>query len=530
MKSKTGTICILITAFAFGTMEISLKIAAGAFTSFQLTFLRFMIGGLMLLPFAIVETRRRKLKLTGGDFVYLLMLGVINICISMVLFQIGVQMSNAGLAAIVMSSNPVFTMIFSHFIVHDYFNRQKAITLILSIIGLLVVANPASFFNGGGAIGLLIVLVSAIGFAFYTTLGKVKMDRFGGMIENSYSFIIGSLVLLVINLIKHEPIIRGINSHSILPLLYAAVVVTGVGYMCYMKAVDLSGPSSASVAFFIKPVVALIGAAIVLGEPITANAVVGMLFIIAGCTLAGPVDRLISRFQARKGELKAPVPQAGAGTAETGNTDSDTPLVVTIARGFGSGGRDTGKELADNLGIKYYDTEIIEMLEKESGFSPDFVKEYDQKLGPTGSMILFGMYDQYVNYAADEKSPVRKLFSEESDLIKKLASENSCVIVGRLAGRILKGRKNVFRVFISADLDWAAQRVSKRDGISYEDSVKKIRKINRQRREHCSYFTDTVWDNVSNYDLVVSTSSCGGPEEAAAIIADALRHRAVQAG
>ena len=292
-KSKTGTLCILITAFAFGTMEISLKIAAGAFMPFQLTFLRFMIGGLMLLPFAFREIRRRELKLDRSDFLYLFSLGVINICVSMVLFQIGVQMSSAGPAAIVMSANPVFTMVFSHFIVHDLFNRQKAITLLLGIAGLVTVAEPASFFSGSGKTGLLIVLAAAVGFSFYTTLGKVRMDRLGGMIENSFSFITGSLTLLVIELIRGESVLSGINSHTIWPLLYTGIIVTGVGYMCYMKAVDLSGPSTASIAFFIKPVVAVTGAALILHEAVTLHTVIGMGLIIAGCTLAGPLDRLV---------------------------------------------------------------------------------------------------------------------------------------------------------------------------------------------------------------------------------------------
>lgn len=300
MNSKIGLLCILVTGFCFGTMEVSLKIAGNSFTPFQLTFLRFMIGGLILLPFALREIRKRNLKLKRSDFLYLLLLGVVNICFSMVLFQIGVQMSNAGPAAIVMSSNPIYTMIFSHFIVHDRFNRQKAITLVLSLIGLIIVADPASFLQGKGAVGLLIVLASAIGFSFYTTLGKLRIEYLGGMIENSFSFISGSLILLVINLILHEPVIRGITVETLPSMLYAGIIVTGLGYMCYMKAVDLSGPSTASIAFFVKPVIALISAALILGEPITPSKAIGMLFILAGCTLAAPLNRLLDKILPHK--------------------------------------------------------------------------------------------------------------------------------------------------------------------------------------------------------------------------------------
>ena len=121
MSSKLGTICIVLTAIAFGTMEISLKIAGTAFTPFQLTFLRFLVGGLLLMPLALRDMKKRHIHLNRSDIAYLAVLGLVNICFSMILFQIGVNMANAGLAAIVFSSNPVFVMIFSYFIIHEAF-------------------------------------------------------------------------------------------------------------------------------------------------------------------------------------------------------------------------------------------------------------------------------------------------------------------------------------------------------------------------------------------------------------------------
>ncbi len=295
MKDKKGMIYILCTALAFGTMEISLKIAGATFAPFQLTFLRFLIGGLLLLPFAIKDMKKRGCKLVKSDWVYLLILGVVNICFSMILFQIGVSRSNAGIAAIVFSVNPVFTMIFSHFIVQDRFNRKKAITLLFSVIGLIVVANPASILKDGSdkAVGLLIVLVAAAGFALYTTLGKLRIQKIGGTAQNSISFLMGAAVLFVVLLVKGDPIVAGIDTHTIWPLLYVSVVVTGLGYLCYMQAIEMAGPSTASYAFFIKPIVALILSAVILSEPITVNAVIGTILIIIGCTMAEPIEKLL---------------------------------------------------------------------------------------------------------------------------------------------------------------------------------------------------------------------------------------------
>lgn len=281
MKYKQSYLLILLTAFAFGTAEIALKLAGNAFTALQLTFLRFLIGGLILLPFALKDLKRRAYHLTLGDWGYLFALGVINICFSMTLFQIGVMMTNASLAAIIISTNPVFTMLFAHFIVHDYFTRKKAIVLLLSLIGLVIVANPANLIQGIGVQGMLIVLAASIGFGIYSALGKRRIHQIGGPAQNSFSFLLGSVVEFLVLLITDEPILSNITVHSIGILLYIGVVVTGLGYGCYMKAIELSTPSAASTAFFIKPIVAIVLSALILSEAVTWNIILGTLLILA---------------------------------------------------------------------------------------------------------------------------------------------------------------------------------------------------------------------------------------------------------
>ena len=228
MSSKLGTLCIVLTAIAFGTMEISLKIAGTAFTPFQLTFLRFLVGGLLLMPLAIRDLKKRSIHLDRSDWGYLAVLGLINICFSMIFFQIGVNMANAGLAAIVFSSNPIFVMIFSYFIIHEAFTRKKAITLVLSLIGLVIVANPMAIIRSGN-IGLLVSLAAAVSFALYTTLGKLRIEKLGGNVENAFSFLIGCVFLLFLLLFHGDPIVAGIDSHTVWSLIYCSLVVTGFG-------------------------------------------------------------------------------------------------------------------------------------------------------------------------------------------------------------------------------------------------------------------------------------------------------------
>lgn len=281
MKNKS-ILYIVLTALCFGTMEIALKLGGNAFTPLQLTFLRFLIGGLFLLPFAIRDAKKRGLKLTAGDVGYLALLGVTGVCLSMTLFQLGVMRCNANTAAVVISTNPVFTMLFAWLILHDAFTWRKAIVLIVSVLGLVFVANPLNMAEGNTAAGVALVAVAAVLFGLYTALGKKRVAKLGGMVQNAGSFLIASVVELAVLLLKGEPVVSGLSGGALPVLLYTGVVVTGVGYFAYLRAIELAGPSNASIAFFIKPVIAVILAALILSEPITWNVVVGVALVLTG--------------------------------------------------------------------------------------------------------------------------------------------------------------------------------------------------------------------------------------------------------
>ncbi len=282
INQNKSILSIIIAAFCFGTMEIALKIGGGDFTALQMTFLRFLIGGLFLLPFALHDIKKRDVHLTFSDFAYLAVLGIIGVCISMTAFQVGVMQANANTASVIISTNPVFTMIFAYFLVGEPFTARKAVVLLLSVTGLVIVANPLHMAEGNTLRGILFLVAAAVMFALFTALGKRRIAKIGGTAQNSFSFLIASVIELILLLIMDEPIISGISSQNIVTVLYAGIVVTGIGYFCYLRAIELVGPSSASVAFFIKPVIAVLLAALILSEPVTANIVIGVLFILAG--------------------------------------------------------------------------------------------------------------------------------------------------------------------------------------------------------------------------------------------------------
>lgn len=271
---------VIMAAFLFGTMEIALKIAGSSIDSFQLTAVRFFIGGLLLLPFAIKEMRDNDIRLDIKQFLYLGLVGIICIPVSMLIFQIGVLKSNAATASVLISMNTLFTLIFARIIDNEKISRNKIIAIFVGIIGALFMIKPWDMQEGNTVLGVVLVLIGAAAFGLYTVMGKKATDQVGIFVQTSISFIEGSIVLAVINLIIGKPIIAGINMDNILPVLYVSVFVTGLGYLFYFIAIKYSNAVTGSVTFFIKPAIAPILAVLILHESIYWNSIVGIILVL----------------------------------------------------------------------------------------------------------------------------------------------------------------------------------------------------------------------------------------------------------
>ena len=228
---KKCAFCIIATAFLFGTLEVSVKYSGVSFDSIQLTFLRFLIGGLLLLPFSIADLKKRGYRLTPGDLGYLLFLGVTCVCLSMALLQLSIEGINANLAAVIICTSPLFTMIFAHFVADDPFTRRKALVLALMLVGLVIVADPRKVLSGAvSPLHLLYAVLSSMIFGLYTAYGKRRIAKIGGMTQNAMSFLFGCGVLLIFMLLAGKPVIRGISLQTLPILLYLGIFVTGLGY------------------------------------------------------------------------------------------------------------------------------------------------------------------------------------------------------------------------------------------------------------------------------------------------------------
>ena len=277
---KKAYFFVVLTAFLFGTMEVACKAAGSQLDPFQLTFLRFAIGGLILLPFAVGELKKNSVILSVKDILTLAGVGALGIPISMVFFQLGVMNSNAATASVLICINPFFTMVFAHFFTEEKRNRNKFIVLAIGLAGIVFMIKPWNIREGNTVLGIIYMLLAAIFFGAYTVAGKVSVQKMGIMAQTSISFILGSLILLIIILITGKPVIEGVTDNIIL-VMYVGIFVTGMGYFSYFMAIKKSDAATGSLAFFIKPAIAPVMAVIFLKETILWNTYIGIGLILA---------------------------------------------------------------------------------------------------------------------------------------------------------------------------------------------------------------------------------------------------------
>lgn len=278
-----GYFYIILTTFIFSTMEIATKLIISSLNPYQLIFIRFLIGGLMLLPFALVEFKKRNLTFTKSDFIYFLITGFLCVVVSMTFFQMGVMYSKASTSAVVFSTNPVFTVPFACLILNEKINTKTVISIVVSIIGLVFILNP--FNLSPDFKGIICSAIAAITFSLYGVVGKLKMDKFGGLIITCFAFLFGDLMYYVGLLFLKIPTFSGINSSNILSILYISIVVTGIGYLTYFLAIKETSVVAASSIFFIKPALAPVLSLIILKETIHLNTIAGIAFILAGALI-----------------------------------------------------------------------------------------------------------------------------------------------------------------------------------------------------------------------------------------------------
>lgn len=315
-RSRSGYIFIVLCAVIFSTMEVMLKTVHGVFAPMQITCLRFLVGGVLLIPFAMRSIRKKNAVLTRKDLGFFACAGFLCVVIAMSLYQMSVTYTRASIVAVIFSCNPIFVTVLAHFLLHEEIHKNHVIALILELTAALIIIDPihASL----DPTGALLAILSAAMFSFYSVFGKKRTPRFGGIAVTCLSFLFGATELVALLLFGRTaagaslygalglkifidvPLFENIPLSALPALLYICCINSAAGFVCHMMAMEKTSAQEASLIFFLKPIIAPIFALIFLKEEIPLNMIVGIV-----CFLAGSLCAILPGILAQRKLLKA---------------------------------------------------------------------------------------------------------------------------------------------------------------------------------------------------------------------------------
>ena len=187
-------------------------------------------------------------------------------------------------------------------------------------------------------------------------------------------------------------------------------------------------------------------------------------------------------------------------------------IIITIARQYGSGGREIGEKVAEKLGIPIFDKELITDAANRGSLDESTSKLADESAANSllytlamGSNVLgTTMHFGY-------KMPLNdKLFILQSEIIKEYAKNGSCVVIGRCADYVLRDEENVFRIFVYGDLDHRQARISERHPeLKSAQIIDVINKTDKRRSSYYNFYTGNKWGKYDNYDIAINSSTLG---------------------
>ena len=186
-------------------------------------------------------------------------------------------------------------------------------------------------------------------------------------------------------------------------------------------------------------------------------------------------------------------------------------IVITIARQYGSGGRTIGEMLSKRLGIHYYDKELMKLASDDSGINEALFANADEKIKSSNLFkIAHRVYHgELISPESDDFVSTQNLFNYQAKIIKELADQESCVIVGRCADFILKDYDNVLSVFIHAPHEYCMEQAAKKHSTPSKELEKFILKTDKHRADYYKYYTGREWTDSRNYDLCLDSSKLG---------------------
>lgn len=301
-RSCSGYVYIVLCAVIFSTMEVMLKTVHGVFAPMQITCLRFLIGGILLIPFALRSMEKKGTSITRADLGFFALTGFLCVAFSMVLYQMAVTHTKASVVAVIFSCNPIFVTVLAYLLLHEQIRRNHIVALALELLAVFIIIDPLH--AALDPTGALLAIAAALVFSFYSVVGKKRTARFGGIAVTCFSFLFGSTELLLLlllgrtaavggffssvglNIFVDVPLFAGIPLSALPALAYICAVNSAGGYVCHMMALEKTSAQEASLIFFLKPMIAPLFARVFLREEITPNMLLGIVCFLIGSGIA----------------------------------------------------------------------------------------------------------------------------------------------------------------------------------------------------------------------------------------------------
>ncbi len=177
-------------------------------------------------------------------------------------------------------------------------------------------------------------------------------------------------------------------------------------------------------------------------------------------------------------------------------------ITITIGRNYGSKGREIGEKLANELGFRFYDKNLIVMAAKESGIDVEWFDSADEKL-------INRLLDPYAITGSIFGDTNDRVYIAQRDVIRRVSANENCVIVGRMADYVLKDNPNCIRVFIYAPLEVRVSTIRYKYNLTVAQAKKLIKHMDKIRKSHYHYFSDYKWDSKDTKDIMIDSSLLG---------------------
>ena len=187
------------------------------------------------------------------------------------------------------------------------------------------------------------------------------------------------------------------------------------------------------------------------------------------------------------------------------------PFIITIGRQFGSGGRGVAKILADKYNIPLYDKELINRVSRETGICGEVFSTCDECTNNYPNSSLLGGWSLSTLFSTTNRDMLSgdSLFAMQSETIRRIASEGSCVIVGRIADYVLRHHQPLISVFITADMEDRVKRIMEYENMDAQQAAVLIKKVDKMRSSYYNFYSEKTWGSADSYQLCINTSKIG---------------------